>query len=215
MRTAPILPSCVALALALSTALAAPGPGGAGRLDYTVVRNGESVGRHVIDIARDGDSTSVRISTNVVVKIAFIPVYRFEHQGLETWSGNHLVALKSQTNDDGTAHHLAVAMEGDHLRIAGDGAQTTAAATILPASLWNSGIVYQSMLLNTLNGTQMRVSVADRGEEMVPARGTQVLAHHFTISGGLNRDIWFDGSNTLVRVQFAAKDGSTVVYELK
>jgi Domain of unknown function (DUF6134) len=214
MRTAPILPSCVALALAVSTALAAPGPGAA-RLDYTVVRNGESVGRHVIDIARDGDSTSVRISTNVVVKIAFIPVYRFEHQGLETWRGNHLVALKSQTNDDGTAHHVAVAMEGDHLRIAGDGAQTTAAATILPASLWNSGIVYQSTLLNTLNGTQMRVSVADQGEEMVQARGTQVLAHHFTISGGLNRDVWFDASNTLVRVQFAAKDGSTVVYQLK
>jgi hypothetical protein len=179
------------------------------------VRNGENVGRHVIDISRNGDSTSVRISTNVVVKVAFIPVYRFEHQGMETWRGNQLVALKSQTNDDGTSHHLAVTAEGDHLRVDGDGGEAMAAATILPASLWNSGIIYQTTLLNTLDGTQMRVAVADRGEEIVEAHGAQVPAHHFSISGGLNRDVWFDRSKTLVRVQFAAKDGSTVTYVLR
>ncbi len=76
-------------------------------------------------------------------------------------------------------------------------------------------MIHQSTLLNTLDGTQMRVSVQDKGEDMVGARGTGVLAHHFTISGGLNRDIWFDKNNALVRVQFAAKDGSTIVYELR
>ncbi len=207
----------VALALCVASAGAAPGTAAPlpSRLEYVVVRDGETVGSHVIDFARDGDATSVRISTNVVVKIAFIPVYRFEHQGIETWKGNQLVALKSQTNDDGTPHHVAVAMEGDHLKVAGDGAQRTAAATILPASLWNAGIIRQSTLLNTLDGTQMRVSVQDKGEDMVRAGDASVPAHHFTISGGLNRDVWFDRSNRLVRVQFAAKDGSTIVYELR
>ncbi len=211
--------SCITLGLLLSLAGAATSPAlavaGPSRLEFVVVRNGEAVGHHVIDFTRAGNSTNVKISTNVVVTIAFIPVYRFEHSGLETWRGNQLVALRSQTNDDGTPHQVAVAVEGDHLRIAADGAQGTAAATILPASLWNAGIVSQSTLLNTLNGTQMRVAVQDRGEETVPASGRRVAAHHFTISGGLNRDVWFDRNNTLVRVQFAAKDGSTVVYELK
>jgi len=98
------------------------------------------------------------------------------------------------SNLDGTAHHLAVAMGGNHLRVAGDGPQRTAAATILPAGLWNAGIVR---------------------EDMVRADGAKVPAHPFTISGGLNRDVWFDKSNTLVRVQFAAKDGTTIVYELR
>jgi Domain of unknown function (DUF6134) len=219
MRTALIPPCCVALALALAPVLGAPSPAvaspGPSRLEFVVVRNGEDVGRHVIDFTRNGNSTSVRISTNVVVKIAFITVYRFEHQGIETWRGNHLVALRSQTNDDGTAHHLNVAMQGDHLEVAGDGPQRSVSATILPASLWNQGIVHQSTLLNTLDGTQMRVSVQDKGEDIVPAEGTRIRAHHFTISGGLNRDVWFDANNTLVRVQFAAKDGSTIVYQLR
>jgi len=209
----------VALAVFVASAGAAPihgfPPPGSSRLEYVVVRDGQDVGRHVIDFARDGDGTSVRISTNVVVKIAFIPVYRFEHQGIETWKGNQLVALKTRTNDDGTSHQVSVAKEGDHLAVASDGAKRTAAATILPASLWNAGVVRQSSLLNTLDGTQMRVSVQDKGEDMVRAGGAKVPAHHFTISGGLNRDVWFDRSNTLVRVQFAAKDGSTIVYELR
>jgi len=74
--------------------------------------------------------------------------------------------------------------------------------------------VGQSTLLNTLDGTQMHVNVADRGEEVVPANGARVRAHHFMISGGLNRDVWYDANNRLVRVQFAAKDGSNIVYEL-
>jgi hypothetical protein len=211
--------SIIALALILSPVIPATAQGFAAvkrsHLEFIVVRNDEAVGSHVIDFARDGDTTSVKISTNVVVKVAFIPVYRFEHAGIETWKGSQLIALRSRTNDDGTPHQVAVASEGDHLRVAADGSQATAAAAILPASLWNASIVAQSTLLNTLDGSQMRVAVEDRGDEVVPANGTRVRARHYAISGGLNRDVWFDATNTLVRVQFAAKDGSNIVYELR
>jgi len=220
MMTIPTRLACLGLALLLSAPganAAAGGPAQIARshLEFVVVRNDEAVGSHVIDFSRDGDTTNVKISTNVVVTMAFIPVYRFEHAGIETWRGNQLVALRSRTNDDGTPHQLAVAAEGDHLRVAGDGSQATAAAAILPASLWNPGIVYQSTLLNTLDGTQMPIAVVDRGEEIVQASGAEVRAHHFTISGGINRDVWFDRANTLVRVAFAAKDGSSIVYQLR
>jgi len=61
----------------------------------------------------------------------------------------------------------------------------------------------------------MRVSVQDKGVDVVPAGSAGVRAHRFTISGGPNRDVWFDRNNTLVRVRFAAKDGSTIVYQLR
>ncbi len=220
MTTIPTPVAFLGLALLLATPAATAQAGGAGQfarshLDFVVVRNNEAVGRHVIDFSHNGDTTNVKISTNVVVKIAFIPVYRFEHSAVETWKGNQLIALRSRTNDDGTAHELAVAAEGDHLRVAGDGSQTTAAAAILPASLWNPGIVRQTRLLNTLTGKQMPITVVDKGEEIVVASGAKVPAHHFTISGGINRDVWFDRANTLVRVAFAAKDGSSIVYQLR
>ena len=184
-------------------------------LEYAVLRDNEAVGVHVIDFSRAGDTTNVKISTNVVVKVAFIPVYRFEHAGLETWQGNRLISIRTRTNDDGTPHELAATANGDRLRVAGDGQQGDVIGAIIPASLWNAAIVSQSSILNTLDGRQMPISVIDQGEEVVHAAGADVAAHHYTISGGLDRDLWFDRTNTLVRVAFAAKDGSHIVYQLR
>ena len=184
-------------------------------LDYVVFRNGDPVGRHVVAFTREGDSTNVKITTHVAVKLAFITVYRFDHSGVKSWKGNHLLALKSETYDDGTSHRLSVTADGDHLSVAADGTQSDAPATILPASLWQAGTVNQSSLLNTLDGTVMRVSVRDEGEDLLNAGGKNLSAHHYKMSGGLERELWFDKSNTLVRLQFAGKDGSSIVYQLR
>jgi hypothetical protein len=204
--------SAPALAVGATQSPAASGPA---QLDYVVFRDGEPVGRHVIEFNRLGDSTNVKITTHVAVKLAFITVYRFDHSGFESWRGNHLVVLKSETYDDGTSHRLSVTAEGDHLNVAADGTQSDAPAAILPASLWQAGTVHQSSLLNTLDGSVMRVSVRDEGEDLLNAGGKNFQAHHYKMSGGLERELWFDKSNTLVRLQFAAKDGSNIVYQLR
>ena len=185
------------------------------KLVYQVMRNGDPVGQHSLTFARNGDMTDVDISTRVAVKMAFITVYRFEHDGHETWRGNRLVALTSQTNDDGTRHQLKVATEGESLRIAADGKHMTAPANILPASMWRPGVVQQSELVNTLDGKRMQVSARDMGQDTVKAAGHSTKAHHYKISGNIDRDVWFGPGDMLVRMQFAAKDGSTIVYELQ
>lgn len=184
-------------------------------LEYSVLRDQELVGAHVVDLSSSGNTTNVKVSTNVVVKVAFITVYRFEHAGLETWQGNRLVSIRTRTNDDGTPHQLSATAEGDHLRVAADGSQGSVGGAIIPASLWNAAIVNQGSILNTLDGREMPISVIDRGDEIVRAGGGNVTARHYTISGGIDRDVWFDRTNTLVRVAFAAKDGSHIVYQLR
>lgn len=203
--------ACAALPATLSFAAV----GSPSELVYQVLRDGDPVGHHTFRFARNGATTDVDVSTRIAVKMAFITVYRFEHDGHETWHKNRLVSLTSKTNDDGTHHQLKAAAQGDALRITADGRHTSAPATILPASLWDADVVQQSELLNTLDGKRMHVSVRDLGQETVKASGHRTHAHHFRISGNLDRDVWFGPDNTLVRMQFAAKDGSTIVYELQ
>ena len=217
MRVSPVVVCLIAVTASL-LAVGTPqsqAASGAAQLDYVVFRDGEPVGRHVIEFNRQGDSTNVKITTHVAVKLAFITVYRFDHSGVESWKGNHLLSMKSETYDDGTSHQLSVTSEGDHLSVAADGTQSDAPAAILPASLWQAGTVHQSSLLNTLDGTVMRVSVRDEGEDLLNTDGKSFPAHHYKMSGGLQRELWFDKSNTLVRLQFAAKDGSNIVYQLR
>ena len=106
--------SALAFGLLPAVTLAAPAET---HLDFTVLRGGDPVGRHQIDLIRNGDGETVSIKTAVLVRVAYIPVYRFEHTGSEVWRNGRLISLRSQTNDDGDKHVLAAAAKDDHIEI--------------------------------------------------------------------------------------------------
>ncbi len=198
------------LSLSALSATAAPPPGGS--LDFTVLRNGSAVGRHEMVFRSEPDGLKIDIRTNVAVKVAFITAYRFEHEGHEVWQGGRLVRLWSKTNDDGTPHVLDVSAGGSDLSVMADGKSPERATVSIPASLWNERIVQQKTILNTLDGSRMNISVADLGPESVPVRGKMVPARHYAITGDLQRELWYDAQNVLVKVRFKARDGSDIEY---
>lgn len=207
--------AAAALCLGAGSALAAD-TAPRGPLSFTVLRDGEAVGTHVVRFqTTPDDSLNVSVDTNVVVKMAMIPVYRFEHRGREVWKDGHLVALSSETNDDGTRHNLKVSGDTAGLAVNGDGVASHMPVETLPASLWNSGTVVRSNLMNTLDGHAMAVRIADLGTEQVSASGRTIAAHHYAMTGDLSRELWYDGSGTLVQVRFKAKDGSDIQYVLR
>lgn len=207
---------CAVLAMSLAFASSAAFAVEAPRepLSFTVLRNGEPVGTHVLRFQPQADGLNVAIDTKVVVKMAMIPVYRFEHHGQETWQGDHLVALNSATNDDGTHHTVTVAAGSAGLDVTGDGAAAHLAAPLLPASLWNRDTAAQSALLNTLDGHMMAVHITDLGGDRVTVHGQPRPAHHYAMAGDLARELWYDDSGTLVQVRFKAKDDSDIRYVL-
>ena len=111
-----------------------------GSLKFDVIRKGKDIGDHSYKFTGSENSYSVRVSTNVVVKIPLINLtaYSFQHDSIETWKNGKLQKIKSATNDDGTSHKVNLG-----------------ASSILPASLWNDDIVKSKALLNTVNGKKM------------------------------------------------------------
>ena len=184
-------------------------------LAFTVLRNGEPVGTNTITFQQTAAGLQVDVKTAIVVKITVIPVYRFEHEGHEVWQGDHLVSLRSATNDDGTPHHLAVEAKGDGLEVKGDGYTGPAAMGAIPGSLWNPAVPRQSVLLNSLDGKLMNVATKDLGEETVTVRGTAAKARHYVVDGDLKRDLWYDPDGTLVQIHLKAKDDSDILYVLR
>lgn len=216
MNKKPAFLALVASVLFLSGATiasAAVPPGG--ELDFTVIRGGDEIGTHRLAFKQEGDELKVNIDTDVAVKMLGIAVYRFEHEGHETWRNGHLVSLESNTNDDGTPHHLAVKEEDGKLVVDGDGRQGTEQEGIIPASLWNEDLVKQSVLLNTLDGSAMPVSVSKVGPENIEANGKSVTATHYSVTGKLQRELWYDENGVLVQVKFAGSDGSEITYVLR
>lgn len=188
-----------------------------GILEFDVLRDGSSIGSHVLRFDQQGGALTVDIRTDIAVKLPLVDIalYRFEHQGREIWQDGKLVALTSTTNDDGKPHHLSVAAGGGGLMVDGDAGAHASDLAIIPASLWNPAITIQDHILNTLDGRDMAVTVTDLGDEAVETGHGQVTARHYRIRGDLDRDIWYDARQVLTQVRFKASDGSDVRYALK
>lgn len=184
-------------------------------LDFTILRNGDEVGRHTVKFQGTADGLKVTIDTAVVVTVFSIPVYRFEHHDEELWRNAALAALSSNTNDDGTLHRLNVAADPSGLAVTGDDKPSRLSPSTLPASLWNAATVRQGALMNTLDGHVMTVSIEDLGDDTVSVRGQPRAARHYALSGDLSRELWYDADGTLVQVRFKAKDDSDLRYVLK
>lgn len=198
------------LAIASLPARAAVPSGG--QLNFTVLREGDEIGRHVLSFEKAGDDLTVNIRTKIAVKVLFVTAYSFDHEGREVWRNGHLVTLASHTNDDGTEHTLAVQANGSELAVNGDGQLSKAALGIIPASLWHEGILAGGAILNTLYGKQMNITVRDAGMENLMVSGRTVAARHYIIEGDLQRELWFDGDQVLAKVRFKGKDGSKIEY---
>lgn len=168
-----------------------------GSLSFDVVRKGKDIGDHTYRFSGGKGAFTVQVATDIVVKVPLIrtTAYSFKHASVEQWEGGKLQEISSNTNDDGEPHQL---------KTAGKGA--------LPASLWNDDIVRSGKLINTIDGTIMKVRVADLGTETVSTKRGAVAAHHYRISGDLARDLWYDVDGNLAQVSFKADDGSTVMY---
>ena len=70
-------------------------------LEYVVERKGKEIGTHTFIFSKSDEGMNVQILTNIVVKLGFIPVYKFIHDGLETWTNGVLIGYDSTTNDNG------------------------------------------------------------------------------------------------------------------
>jgi len=187
-------------------------------LDFTVLRDGSSIGTQSYTIDTNGTDTQVKVSTDIRVKVLFVTLYKFIHESKEVWSNGHLVSLKSTTDDDGTPKSLkATAKNGKIMlnsTINKQNRRQFASAAAIPASLWNPAIVNQATIINTIDGKIMEIKVDDLGIEQVDAKGTKVSARHYKITGELTRDVWYNSQGDLVHVTFPDKSSSKIVYSL-
>src|SRR4051794_39379278 len=114
--------SLLAGALALPSVGVAAGPGAqAFGQEFVVARNGSDIGRHRLRFTPDGDRLTVDIDIELVVKLAFVTVYRYRHANRELWEGDRLLSFTSRTDDNGTPHQASARRSsGSSILVEGD-----------------------------------------------------------------------------------------------
>jgi hypothetical protein len=185
---------------------------------FDIVRGGDKIGTDTVDIERQNDTTTVKIKTDVSVKVMFIEAYRYEHSCNETWKNGQLIAFKSRTNDNGTKHSIDVTAAPDKLSMEADGKHSDLPKTAAPESLWGKDAIHQFDAFDPDTGKPLSIQVTDLGNETLTIQGVTHQAHHYkiadTLTGDFTRDVWYDG-DVLVRIKVIGSDNSVVLSDLR
>ena len=184
-------------------------------LEYRVLRDGFEIGRHKVQFSHDGDDVmTVETEIRITVAFLFVTLYSYRLDASETWRGERLVALQSNTDDDGDLYAVRAVAEGDGLVVDAGDNSWTAPAMIMPSSLWRRDMARGSLLMGVEQGEAIAVSFYDQGRENIVVGCSGMSATKVVVSGELERELWYDEDGMLVHLRLIARDGSAITYVL-
>ena len=180
-----------AASTSLPAGAALPTPAG-GRIGFEVVRKGSKLGTHVLRFGQDRDRLTVTVAVSLVYKLAGITLYRYTHNAVEVWSGGQVVALDSQTDDNGDRYQVSARREAAGLVVQGSAvARYVAPADALPATHWNRREL-EVPWINTQDGRLVRLAVAKQGIASIPTATGKIRAERFSLTGEVRMDLFYD-----------------------
>jgi hypothetical protein len=174
---------------------------------YDIVRDNAVVGHHRVQFAQEGDSITVTTNVEIGISMLFIPVYSLDHHAVETWQGGAMVEFHSQTDDNGRKRVIDIVPEGGDWRVEHDGSVDIRPGAALIGSLWHPDTVNQLMLIDPIKGKLREIMVADRGMETIDVPLGKVEAHHISISGDVEQEVWYGPDGHVWQVDFPVKAG--------
>lgn len=205
-----------AIAAAAVTALAVVGPLWAAlpsteEIAFKVFRDGEPLGHHRVTFRREAQDLHVEIDIQLEIKLAFITVFRYRHSNREVWRRGRLVAIDTETDDDGEGFWLRGRASDVGFEIEGSSGSFVAPADVMPTSYWNPETVTKNRLLDTQRGRLIAVQIASAGSEIVSVGGQLRNTQRYRMTGDLELDLWYATDGEWAKISFEAR-GAEVVY---
>ena len=165
-----------------------------GALTYQVSADNSEIGSLVVSFEPTGGELRVRTQVAIAFSVAFVTVFRYEHEALETWRDGRLIAFTSETDDDGKPHRVdAFATEGG-FQINGPEGTYQAPADVMSASYWNRDILNRTLLFDPQDGELHPQTIHGSGRETIRAGGRPIQAIRYDITAKQRGFVWYEDS---------------------
>jgi hypothetical protein len=176
--------------------------GDAGVYTYTVLLNGNPVGRHRVVFLHQDGRTEIDASTDVEVRFAFIPVFRFEHRRREVWENGRPVYVVATTDNDGDTYKITVRSNGDgYIRIVNGRVERFDGPTAI-LTLWDPNVVRHDAFISVIDDKVVKASFEYRGRRRLSLSGQAIDTDYYRMVGDENREVWFDPAGHVAKVEF-------------
>ncbi len=172
------------------------------------------IGTHTVTVRGDHDTHLVEATSQLSVP-ALLFKYRQQVRQTEIWRGGRLVSLRRTTRggDPDATERLVVAAwaSGDRLVLEGRSGRSEIPGDVLSSHPWNPRLLAQTRLLVAETGELKTVKVTAHGEEVVLVGEQPIRARKYIVSGGLNRELWYDAHGLCVQVRFRKGGGQVTI----
>lgn len=200
-----------AAAAALLIAPLAALAGDAGEYTFAILRNGAPVGEHRIVFAQDGARTDIREASAIEVRLALIPVYRFEHQSRQVWENGRALRIDATTNTNGKRLRITVRPSGrGYVRTVNGRVDRFDGSTAVLA-FWNKDTLEHRAFFSAIEDKALRASFEFAGREKITIAGTALDVDHYRMVGDEERELWYDTAGHIAKLRFR-RLGSEIEY---
>jgi hypothetical protein len=182
-----------------------------GEYTFTVLRNGNPVGQHRIAMQVDGDRVQISEATDIEVRIASIPVYRFAYRGRQVWEGGRVVGITGRTNDNGKMLEISVRPVGDGYFRTVNGRVDRFGTSRRVFALWNMDTLKYHHFFSVVDDETFEASFQYVGREKLMVASQNLDVDHYRMMGTERRELWFDTAAHLVRLKMRRR-GSEIEY---
>jgi hypothetical protein len=183
--------------------------------DFAVSVAGKPVGEvHLTIKPRDDGTTTVNCDTDIYVNM-LIGKYKFVFRGQEEWKGRRLVKFASNTDDNGKQFIVSGKAEAGGVRVKANNVEKLVKPEVWLTTYWSLPDPKlrdkELTILDADNGKVMTATIKYVATEKLKIGGKEATLNHYRLSGDVKMDLWFDGSERLVRQEWVEQGHKTIV----
>ena len=169
---------------------------------FDVFRKKERVGSHIVRFIREGDELAVNSRLELKIDVLFVTVYRFFYQSDAIWRGFSIDSLRVKVDDNGEVLRLGANWNGKITSIRSHSGTAKFEGHLFPTNHWNSDILQERRVLNTLTGQVNNVRIEKQKRERVSTERGEIEATRYTYTGDLQTEVWYDDLGRWVKLHF-------------
>ena len=184
--------------------------------EFEIYRNGKKIGFHKLHFKKIDKKIIVNTKIEMVVKLGFIPIFKYFYDGEETWIENNFVKATSFTRKNSRKFQFTAIKHGSKIQIESRGKKFFVDGDNLITSYWNQNWINKKMLIDSQHGKKRFIDVKKKEVENVLTISGNVIAQKYNVFGRQNKpngkkisyDIWYDENKRWIKSKFFIKNSN-------
>ncbi|MGL4552292.1 MAG: DUF6134 family protein [Gemmataceae bacterium] len=183
--------------------------------DFAVLIGGKAAGEvHMTIHKQDDGLVSLRCDTDIKVTAGLI-TYKYSFRGMEVWKDRRLVRLESTTDDNSKRYTVSAAPADGALKVRVNNVERAIRPEAWASSYWSlpdpklrDGTL---LILDADCGKELDGRLTYLATEKHRVAGQEVTLNHYKLAGKVNADLWYDGTERLVRQEWVEQGHKAVM----